>query len=140
MTIEPTPPRRRWFQFSLATMFVVLTAFAIWLGWELKVSRSRDTARGWINAHGGVTMHGPRLQFNLMRDWQESNIWLPERERATDLTHIQAAFPEATISFHSDGRMNEVRKASSVQTSRITLIQPSDSIARRRPQIKTSGS
>jgi hypothetical protein len=29
----PNPPRRRWFQFSLATMFVVVTLTAIPLGW-----------------------------------------------------------------------------------------------------------
>jgi hypothetical protein len=29
MSESPTPPRRRWFQFSLATMFVVVTLVAI---------------------------------------------------------------------------------------------------------------
>jgi hypothetical protein len=26
---------RRWFSFSLRTLFVVLTAFGVWLGWHL---------------------------------------------------------------------------------------------------------
>jgi len=27
-----TAPKRRWFSFSLRTLFVVVTAFAVWLG------------------------------------------------------------------------------------------------------------
>ncbi|HEY2840785.1 MAG TPA: hypothetical protein VGJ26_16630 [Pirellulales bacterium] len=42
----PTPPRRRWFQFSLATMFVVVTIFAIWLKWELNFVHERKEAIG----------------------------------------------------------------------------------------------
>jgi hypothetical protein len=31
-----TPPtRRRWYQFGLGTMLLLVTVFAIWLGWEL---------------------------------------------------------------------------------------------------------
>ncbi len=31
----------RWFHFSLRTMFVFVTLFAVWLGWELKYIRDR---------------------------------------------------------------------------------------------------
>jgi hypothetical protein len=33
--MTPTPPRRRWYQFSLATMFVVVTVVAIGV-WQFK--------------------------------------------------------------------------------------------------------
>ena len=35
------PPKRRWFRFSLRTMFVVVTIFGVWLGWQLKIVRER---------------------------------------------------------------------------------------------------
>ena len=38
----PIPPRRRWFQFSLRTVFVGVTLVAMWLGWELKFVRERQ--------------------------------------------------------------------------------------------------
>jgi len=50
---EATPTGRRWFQFSLTSLFVVTTLVAIWLGWELKVVRDRQTAKTWILELGG---------------------------------------------------------------------------------------
>ena len=34
----PTPPRRRWYQFSLRTMFVVVTLACIGFGWWVQRS------------------------------------------------------------------------------------------------------
>src|SRR4249919_3316018 len=34
-------PKRRWFRFSLRTMFVVVTIFGVWLGWQLNIVRER---------------------------------------------------------------------------------------------------
>jgi len=39
---SPTPPRRRWFRFSLRTFFVVLTIFGVWLGVQVKWIRDRN--------------------------------------------------------------------------------------------------
>ena len=36
-----TAPNRRWFRFSLRTLFVVVTVFGIWLGYELNWIRQR---------------------------------------------------------------------------------------------------
>jgi hypothetical protein len=36
-----TAPNRRWFRWSLQTMFVVVTAFACWLGYELNWIKQR---------------------------------------------------------------------------------------------------
>ena len=33
---SPTPPRRRWFRYSLRTLFVVVTVFCVWLGVQVK--------------------------------------------------------------------------------------------------------
>ena len=39
-----TPPRRRWLRFSLRGLLVVVTALAVWLGWNVYVVRERKAA------------------------------------------------------------------------------------------------
>ena len=41
--MSPAPKHsRRWLQFSLGTMLLLVTVFAVWLGWELKFIRERQ--------------------------------------------------------------------------------------------------
>ena len=49
-------PRRRWFRYSLRTLFVVLTVFCVWLGVQVKWIRDRREAREWIEAQGGALL------------------------------------------------------------------------------------
>jgi hypothetical protein len=49
---QASAPGRRWLSFSLKTMLVVVTAFAVWLGWELKSIRDRKAMLEWINDNG----------------------------------------------------------------------------------------
>ena len=44
MPDTPPTPRRRYFRFELRTMFVVLTVFTLWLGWQAKIVRDRKEA------------------------------------------------------------------------------------------------
>ena len=46
----PTP--RRWFRFSLRTLFVLLTVFGVWLGVQVKWIRDRHAALAWIATSG----------------------------------------------------------------------------------------
>ena len=46
-------PRRRWFRFGLRTMFVVLTVFTLWLGWQAKIVRDRKEALTDLESCGG---------------------------------------------------------------------------------------
>ena len=41
MPQAPRHTRRRWLQFSLGSMFLAMTGFAAWLGWELRFIRGR---------------------------------------------------------------------------------------------------
>ena len=50
----PQALKLRWFRFSLRTMFVVVTMFACWLGWNLHVVQNRQAARRLIVENGGV--------------------------------------------------------------------------------------
>ena len=42
----PSAPPRRWFSYSLRTLFVVVTAFCVWLGVQVKWIRDRHEAMG----------------------------------------------------------------------------------------------
>jgi hypothetical protein len=42
---------RRWFQFSLRGIFILMTLLGIWLGVQVKWWRDRQEARKWIAAH-----------------------------------------------------------------------------------------
>ena len=46
-------PKRRWFRFSLRTLFVLLTIFAFpmaWLGWQASIVQQRQAMRKWIES------------------------------------------------------------------------------------------
>jgi hypothetical protein len=100
--------RRRWFQFGLGTLFVVVTIFAVWLGWELKFIRERQAFlmragadRTWYvmssQLDGPIT---PRHRIPTIPFWRR---WLgdeavaimePPHGIAAD-EEIDALFPEA---------------------------------------------
>src|SRR5579863_2209083 len=50
----PTPPRRRWFQFGIGTMLLLVTVFAVWLSWELNYVRHRKACVAKVSAVGQV--------------------------------------------------------------------------------------
>ncbi len=54
-----TAPRRRWFAFSLRTLFVVVAVFGCWLGWQLNWIRQR---------HEFVASLNPDYHFFRMED------------------------------------------------------------------------
>jgi hypothetical protein len=59
---DPKPAsatKRRWFQFTLRTLFVVVTAFACWLGWNAQTVHRRARARHGIEASGGEFIYSP---------------------------------------------------------------------------------
>jgi len=44
-------PRRRWFQFGLRTLFVLMTVVALWLAWELSFIRERQA---WLRENAAL--------------------------------------------------------------------------------------
>jgi hypothetical protein len=56
LMFQAAPTRRRWLQFGLRTMFVVVTVFAVWLGWELKFIRERQAFLSRMEEQGGLTI------------------------------------------------------------------------------------
>jgi len=105
-------PNRRWFRFSLRTLFVVMTlagALIGWLVWELRYIHDRTAMRGWILQHGGgvpkpaaiLNLPNPatRIPFwrELLGDETAPVVILPPGLLTADLEQIKRTFPEAEV-------------------------------------------
>lgn len=99
--------RRRWFQFSLATMFVVVTALAVLLGWELKFIEQRAEFRDWLLNSGGdfrFKVNTPQLGADdvpVWRDWLGDSscslIMLGHNPTPAQFEKAHKLFPEAEV-------------------------------------------
>ena len=96
----PTPPRRRWFQFGLRTMFVVVTVLGVPIGWvahNLHWIRQRNA---WRDPNSGafraplVTNPPGRLGW-----FGETGEYYIELKNGTqeDVDKVQSLFPEARV-------------------------------------------
>ena len=109
-------PKRRWFSFSLRTMFVATTLVACWLGWQVKIVRDRKEMRQWIVANSGTTHHedepflGVRFDTietlrpisrirQLLGDEEVTCIALPPTSTRSEQEQIRKLFPESKIYF-----------------------------------------
>ena len=101
-------PKRRWFRFSLRTLFVVVTMFGVacWLGWNLRVVRQRDDAIWLIESKGGqVDFAQPGseqfevpLVFRLFGGRSVEWLMAPMLDfTAEDCDRFKRLFPEAKI-------------------------------------------
>ena len=60
MATEPNKPkkrRRRWWQYSLRTLFVLLTVFGVWLAWVVHRASEQRKAVEWVENMGGVVRY-----------------------------------------------------------------------------------
>jgi hypothetical protein len=104
------PTRRRWYQFSLGTMFLLVTATAFWLGWDMRYIRER---RAFLASNREAIAAGPK-RYIVMRKTQykpaEIPLWrrwlgdeavdvIPMPFAAGDEAHAKARalFPEARL-------------------------------------------
>ena len=51
--MTPAAPNRRWFRWSLRTLFVAVTVLCVWLGWQVNVVQQRRAMANRIRAEGG---------------------------------------------------------------------------------------
>jgi len=107
-------PRRRWFRFSLRTLFVLVAVLGlslVWLGMQLKWIRERSEARQWIDQHTSRMLHFGDCKENerpfpiglrLLGEREVREIWLAESTMSNDdLEHVKRIaklFPEARVS------------------------------------------
>jgi hypothetical protein len=87
-------PRRRWFRLSLRTMFVVLTAFSLWIVWQAKIVRDRKHA-----IHSFEAVLGEPSQIPVWRRWMvdRSVRELYVSPAYPDKQWLRRLFPEATL-------------------------------------------
>lgn len=111
-------PPRIWFRFSLRTMFVLVTVFCCWLGWESSVVRKRQAVlkefRGksayqitmadeWVKRFPAGSPQAGVARIPQIRVWlgdqaiQEISYRSYSADfSAQDLARLQKTFPEAT--------------------------------------------
>jgi hypothetical protein len=68
LKLVPFAPKRRWFQFSLRTQFVLLTVFAVWLGWNLHIVRQREHVLGSLKPDHRIIAEGEYGNLAIVED------------------------------------------------------------------------
>lgn len=111
--------KRRWYSFSLRTMFILVTVLCVWLGWQLNLVRERrnalnepaivakfntTTADAYAAMYAG-TPPDPVARISFVRrmlgDEAIQQIWYQgwgDVPTAEELARMQSLFPEATMS------------------------------------------
>jgi hypothetical protein len=104
--------RRRWFQFRLTSLFILMTLVALWLAWEQHYVRERKATRMWVTNNGGaahsltdwITPAGtepPEVSIPFWRQWIGDeplvSLQLSSQATADDLERVRAIFPEARV-------------------------------------------
>ena len=90
-------PKRRWFAYSLRTLFVVVTVFGCWLGLELKFIHEREACAVRISQAGGGVAAYPNV-FRGSQRWPPPRIPLWRRwlgDRPFDGMMVPPEWPEA---------------------------------------------
>jgi hypothetical protein len=117
-------PKRSWCSYSLRTLFVVVTVFGIWLGWELESIRARkeflatDPAR--IAGMAYEEIYAPLIPYPTIPFWR---AWLGDK-------------PQATINISSTSPIEDFERAKGLFSEALILSIESDTdprLAFRRP-------
>jgi len=106
---DTSASKRRWFRYSLRTLFVMMTVFACWLGYELNWIRQRHAVLQDWNASAFTplfphTRVSPPGMLGLFGEigygclWKESQTPLTNQEEGK-LASVRRMFPEATVSW-----------------------------------------
>ena len=111
---EAPPTRRRWFQFSLRTLFVVVTVLGVFIVYHVNWIRQRDEARDWLISSGygrvdsQLTPPEPCTApwgLRILFEGGESIVVLrkqviPANELRSSALRMKSLFPEALVSIH----------------------------------------
>ena len=114
MSPAPKHTRRRWYQFGIGTMLLVVTVFAVWLGWELKFIRKRQAMIRQLRAGGSTAesteelrrspdgTYRPKAAAATIPFWRRwlgdepvALIWLTTESEGRFIAMVGAMFPEA---------------------------------------------
>lgn len=91
MTDNATPaPKRRWFRFSLRTLFVALTAIAIllgWVAWRLERARQDQRVLADLDPAAGISFRGYDMPMSSP-EWLKT-MWVMEHFYSVDRLEIR---------------------------------------------------
>ena len=117
-----TKPNRRWFRFSLRTLFVLVTLFGCWLAYQLNWIRERHNAPvlAGISTAIEATPAGPK-EVTIEHDPPWPLAWFGERGYSAlavdesygeqEIERIRKLFPEADVEpIPSDDILPEYRR------------------------------
>jgi hypothetical protein len=103
-------PKRRWLRFSLRTLFVVVTVFACWLGWNVNRVRQRYELIEYLNSLDHQASPAPSWVVRCDEDrlpigWQllgarhDWATWLVQNNALTDaeLRRAKSLLPDCEI-------------------------------------------
>ena len=101
---------RRWFRFSLRTLFVLLTLFGVWLGWNLPQVRKREAMLRYLNMPSSPLPRASITPGHTDKPWKTmpyswyllgaepiETILVYGSLTAADLRELERLFPEADV-------------------------------------------
>ena len=96
--VETTPPRRRWFQFGLRTMFVAVTIVAIFVGYHVNwIQARREAIRSGIAVQhtfaANQIVPRPPFALRLLGERGEEHLFVAP----TQFERVCKLFPEAEV-------------------------------------------
>ena len=107
------PPR--WLRFSLRTMFVLVTAVALWLGWQLSIVRQRRAALAELRENPAAHVFTdieldqarqavgvPKVRM-LLGDRPVAIIRFDAGQPASELARVKKLFPESDVGYRASG-------------------------------------
>jgi hypothetical protein len=111
---DPPKRRRRWFQFSLRSLLVVVTVAAVgcaWVAREGRIVQERKAVRQWIEEGGGACVNNdlaaripsasgsdePSIVRRWLGDRTVRTVFLPRKTSDRDMQRIKTCFPGATL-------------------------------------------
>ena len=122
---ESKPTKRRWFRFSLRSMFVLVTMECVWLGWQASVVIGRNSLRRRAEQQGAIfcpwpsigssnPSGHPRLSFIriLMGDAEVKTILFEfgSDAQAKAYQDCESKFPEADKMFYPPEQRQQFRE------------------------------
>jgi hypothetical protein len=123
-----TAPKRRWFRFTLRTLFVVVTVFGIWLGYELNWIRQRHAVLSgphvvsYVSGVNGVSPVQALAPWSL-RLFGERGAYLVFLAFVDDERASHCASP-----IENDERLGQLNSIELFELERVTQLFPEASV------------